>query len=1057
MKNNFIFKEKKRGGFFFVFILSIMFLNCMYAHSQKKQVSGVVYDDLKTPLPGATITIKDRPGGVITNVDGEYSISIEKGDKLIFSFLGFENQEVQYTGQKSIDVTLLPKANELDAVTIVAFGKQKKESVIGSITTIKPGELKVPSSNLTQALAGRMAGMISYQRSGEPGRDNAEYFVRGATTFGYKASPLILIDGVELTSTDLARLQPDDIESFSIMKDATATALYGARGANGVILVTTKGGKEGPIKLNFRYERSFSTATDMVELADPVTYMKLHNEAVKTRDPLGALPYSTEKIKMTQDPNRNQTLYPALNWYDELFKDNSVTDRFNFNASGGGKIARYYLAGTWNSDKGMLNVDKRNNFNNNINFNRLSLRSNISIDATKTTEVTIRFTGNFDDYTGPIDNGDILFKKAMLSNPVLFPKYYAPDEINRDTKHILFGNYGASAAYLNPYADMVKGYRDESRNNIIASVELKQNLDFITEGFSARVMANTTRESFYNVSRAYTPFYYNIGSFDNTTGNYTLTELNKGTGTEELNYKEGDKLINTTVYAEAALNYNKTFADRHTISGMLIGIMREYKTANGGSLQKSLPYRNLGLSGRFTYALDNKYFTEFNFGYNGSERFSKNHRWGFFPSMGLGWMISNENFWKPIEPIVNKLKFKATYGLVGNDAIGSADDRFFYISSVTMNDSNWGYTFGKDYANPVNGVSIQRYSNSSIAWETAKMLDLGVEIGLFNKLDIQADYFFEDRSNILMDRSEIPNSAGFMSPLRANVGRATKKGFEVAVNYDHSFTSDFWASAMGNFTYAANEYKEFEEYAWESAGLPWKSHIGRSLSQSYGYIAERLFVDEIDITNSPDQSFFGKYMAGDIKYKDIDKDGKINENDIVPIGYPTNPEIIYGFGASVGYKDFDLSFFFQGSARSSIFIDTKRTAPFINPEDQDIGGAMARNSLLKEWADSYWSEDNRNIYARWPRLSDQKITNNMQTSTWFLHNGAFLRLKNVEIGYTLPKTITTKFKIQQLRFYLSGTNLLVFSPFKLWDPEMSGNGLGYPIQRVFNLGLNLNF
>lgn len=1030
---------------------------------QGTRVTGTVVDETGGPLPGATVTIAGSTGGSITDQDGKFSIAVNSGEKIVVSFVGMETQVIEYTGQTVLKIVLQEKRDELEEVTVVAFGKQKKESVIASISTVDPGDLRVPSSNLTTALAGRMSGIISYQRSGEPGKDNAEFFIRGVTTFGYKQSPLILIDGIELSTTDLARLQPDDIASFSIMKDATANALYGARGANGVILVTTKEGKEGPMRLNFRYEESVSMPTKMLDLADPITYMKLHNEAVLTRNPLGGRMYSLDKIKMTEQAGRNEMAYPAVDWFDEMFRNYSLNSRFNFNASGGGKIARYYLAGTFNTDNGMLKVDKRNNFNNNVEFNRISLRSNVTINTTKTTEVVVRFNGNFDDYQGPVDGGETLFRKALQTNPVLYPKYYEPDQQNINSQHILFGNYGRDANYLNPYADMVKGYKDESRSMILAAVEIKQDLSFITEGLTARVMGNTTRESFYNVSRSYNPFFYSLGSYDPQIDTYSLVELNPDEGTEYLEYHEGAKEISTSFYFEGAANYSRTFNEKHTITGMLVGIMREQKYANAGNLQKSLPYRNLGLSGRFTYAYDNRYFTEFNFGYNGSERFSARERFGFFPSVGLGWLVSNEDFWAPYQNVINKLKFKGTFGFVGNDAIGGPDDRFFYISQVNMNNSGRGIAFGQNYTNWINGISIDRYSNDQISWETARMTDIGIEIGLFNKLDIQGDYFHEYRTNILMDRSQVPASMGLQAPLRANIGEASKSGFEMSLNFQHNFSTDFWLTSMANFTYATSQYEVYEELDYVNAGMPWRSRIGRALNQPFGYIAERLFVDEADIANSPSQSIFGKYMAGDIKYKDISDDGVINENDMVPIGYPTGPEIVYGFGASAGYKGWDFSFFFQGSARSSFFIDAYKTAPFIdindnNTQDAEWNNKIANNALLSAWANDHWSEDNRNLYAAWPRLSDQVIDNNTQTSTWFMRNGAFVRLKSVELGYTLPKdSFVSKVKISSFRIYVSGTNLLNFSAFKLWDIEMGGNGLGYPIQKVFNLGVNVNF
>ena len=1032
-------------------LLFFGFSNGIFAQSEI--ITGTIIDKNGNPIPGVNIIEdSDSYNGAVTDFDGNFVIKAKSNSTLIISYVGFITQEIKLNGNTNLNITLEEDLFGLEEVTVVAYGEQKKESVIAAVTSVDPTELRIPSSNLTTSLAGRVAGLISYQRSGEPGRDNAEFFIRGVSTFGYARSPLILIDGIETTSTDLARLQPDDIASFSIMKDATATALYGARGANGVIMVTTKEGKQGKVKLNVRYEKAYSTATKRVSIADPITYMLLHNEALATRDPLGGRIYSLEKILISQDPNRNKMVYPTINWFDELLEDYTLNSRFNFNVSGGGKVARYYLAATVNSDNGNLKIEPQNNFNNNINFNRISLRSNVNINLTPTTEVAVRFNGNFDDYNGPLNGGEEIYKQAMQTNPVLYPKYYDPDANFLNSTHILFGNYGQFGDYLNPYANMVRGYKDESYNNVLATVEIKENLDYLTKGLKARALVNTSRYSFYNLERKYNPFYYTLANYDFQSDVYSLIALNPNQGTEYLAYNEGAKIISNSVYFEGSLNYNRTFKEKHNISGMLVGIIRELKFANNGNLQTSLPYRNLGLSGRFTYAHDSRYFAEFNFGLNGSERFARNERFGFFPSFGFGWYISNEDFMKKYENILSKLKLKATYGLVGNDEIGSASDRFFYISQVNLNDGSMGSMFGQEFSNWINGVSIDRYANDQITWEKAKMMNIGIELGLFDKIEFQADYFTEYRSKILMDRAQTPSTLGLQAPIRANVGEASSKGFEFTIDYKEDFKNDFFISARANFSYATSKYEVYDELDFVSAGLPWRSRIGLNLSQPFGYIAERLFIDEADIANSPFQTF-GEYMPGDIKYKDINGDGIIDINDEVPIGYPTTPEIIYGFGVSSTYKNFDLSFFFQGSARSSFFIDAYRTSPFIDTS----GSAIGNNALLNAWANDHWSENDRNLYAAWPRLSDQLIDNNNRNSTWWLRDGGFLRLKSLEVGYSINTESFEKVKLESLRIYLSGTNLLTFSKFKIWDVEMGGNGLGYPIQRGVNFGINMNF
>jgi len=1030
------------------------FLKEQEAMQQNSSVKGKVTDVTGQALPGVTITVVGTSRGVITDNDGSYKIDAKSTDKLVFSFIGMESQIVDVKNQKEINVKLKDKTEELEEFTAVAFGKQPKGSVIGSITTIDPGKLKVPSSNLTTAMAGSMAGVIAYQRSGEPGQDNADFFVRGITTFGTNTNPLILIDGIELTSTDLARLQPDDIASFSIMKDATATALYGARGANGVILVTTKQGKEGPAKISVRFENSVSAPTRNVDIADPVTYMKLNNEAVLTRNPLGMLPYSEEKIANTE-AGMNSLVYPANDWRKMLFKDYTMNQRANLNISGGGDIARYYVAGSFSKDNGVLKVDNRNNFNNNIDLKNYSLRANVNINVSKTTELMVRLSGNFDDYTGPINGGAAMYRLVMQSNPVLFPAYYPTDETHNFVQHIMFGNYD-KGQYVNPYAQMVKGYKDQSRSQMLAQFEIKQDLSFLTEGLSIRGMANVNRTSSFDVSRFYNPFWYSVDSYDRTTDKYVISQINTN-GTEYLGYNEGTKYLQSTSYFEGTANYNRTFKDKHSVSGLLVFVARQSLLANAGDLQSSLPSRNTGISGRATYSYDNRYFSEFNFGYNGSERFSKENRFGFFPSAGLAWNISNEAFWKTLKPIISNLKLRYSYGLVGNDQIGSSSDRFFYLSNVNMNSTDRAATFGRDFGTTKNGVYISRYANNDITWETSTKQNFAMELTLKEKVNIIAEYFTEYRKNILMTRDAIPTTMGLSDVMKANVGEASGKGIDISMDYQQVWNKDFWTSARANFTYATSKYEVFDEPEYAER---YRSRIGQSLQQNYGYIAERLFVDDAEAANCPKQEFGGTYGGGDIKYTDVNRDGKITEADKVPIGNPTIPEIVYGFGFSLGYKSFDLSAFFQGSANQSFWLTvTDNVLASGSTSTYQLNTSPFRNEtqILQAYADSHWSEDNRNVYATWPRLSTTTIANNSQPSTWFMRNAAFLRFKQLEIGYTLPKRLRDKIHTSNLRVYVSGTNLLLFSGFKLWDVEMAGDGLGYPLQRVFNLGLNISF
>lgn len=650
MKKRKIFYLMERKRILTFLLLCVMSVSFAMAQQTSSGARGRVIDSQGEPLIGVSVIVRGTQKATVTDTGGNFTLqNVAKGSFLDFSYIGYVKTEKKYEGNE-MTVIMLEDNTSLDEVEVVAFGTQKKESVIGAITTINPAELKVPSSNLTTSFAGRMAGMISYQRSGEPGADDASFFIRGITTFGYNQNPLILIDNIELTTADLSRLNTDDIESFSIMKDATATALYGARGANGVIYVKTKEGRKGKAKLNIRLENSISQATKEVELADPVTYMKLYNEAIVTRDPSQPIYFSEDKIANTV-PGSGSLIYPATDWKDELLKDYTMNQRANINISGGGDIARYYVAASLSQDNGILKQDGNNNFNTNINLKKYTLRSNVNINVTKTTELLVRLSGAFDNYTGPITSGTSLYNMVMKASPVLFPAKYPVDEAHQYVTHTLFGNASDGVLYLNPYAEMVRGYKEYERSNLGAQVELKQDLKFITPGLSAKLMVNASRISYYETPRSYSPYYYGMESYNQYTGEYSINMLNSegsNKGTEYLTYSGGTKTITSTTYIEGSLNYNHTFNKKHGVGGLLVLQINNRKYPNASTLQGSLPYKNIGLSGRFTYSFDNRYFTEFNFGYNGSERFAKDNRWGFFPSFGLGWMISNEKFMEPL-------------------------------------------------------------------------------------------------------------------------------------------------------------------------------------------------------------------------------------------------------------------------------------------------------------------------------------------------------------------------------------------------------------------------
>jgi len=1017
----------------------------------RKRITGVVTESHGDPLPGVTVQVLGRQGGVITDAEGRYTIEAAPNEELRFQFVGMKPQTISVGNLTTLNVVMVEDVELLDEVTITAFATQKKESIVSSIETISPKQLRVPSSNLTTALAGRLAGVISYQRSGEPGNDNAQFFVRGVTTFGYASSPLILLDGFEVSSTDLARVDPDNIEQFAVLKDATAAALYGSKGANGVIMVTTKKGVAGKPKISFRADARLSAPTKVLETVDGVTYMNLYNEAQFNDNPLLEPYYSAQKIQNTID-NLNEYAYPNLDWYDIMFKPNTVNQHYNLNIMGGGTVVKYYLSVSYDKDTGILRDNKLNNFKNNISIDRFNILTNVTMDLTPTTKMDINMNSIFENFTGPLDNTNEIFASVVATNPVEFPKFYLPDEKTAFVKHTLFGS-DATGSMVNPFARMVRGYKDGSMGRITSQFSIDQDMDAILEGLMARAKVSIKSDNRYENYRSYDPYLYNIKSYDEFTDTYVLQQVHKGT----------DALGNPTitrdgefrVYMEGGLTYANSFNEMHDISGLLIYTQEESKNTGiyrpeDQTIQRTLPQRNQGLRARLNYGFLQRYLAEVSLTYTGSEKFDKSHRWGVFPAFGVGYILSNEPFWSSLENALPNLKLKYSWGRVGNDQIAGAADRFFFLSDIS---SGGGYRWGKDFNSYYGGFNINRYANPMITWEIAQKQNIGFEVDIFRNrtLKLILEYFTEDRKQIYQARANLPATMGLTSNVYGNVGAVKSAGWDGSIDLNHSFNKDAWITGRFNFTFAQNEYVENEEpeYRW-----PYLSDIGWPINTWKGYIAERLFIDQADVDNSPRQELGSIPQAGDIKYKDINGDGRVNSDDQVHIGYPTVPEINYGFGLSGGYKNFDLSCFFQGQDRVSFFIDpnARRGDRFGIAPFADHRGA------LKIIADDHWNPNNPVSHAFWPRLSATVNQNNsQQNSTWWLRNGRFLRLKTLEIGYTFPEKWYRPIPFSLVRLYFTGQNLFNLSEFKLWDPEMGGNGLAYPLQRVYNVGLNVTF
>ena len=1010
---------------------------------KRHRVTGVILDKNGESIIGASVVEKGNPShGIISDVDGRYVLEVSSPDAVIsISFVGYATKEIEINGRNNVNVTLYEDTKVLDEVVITAYGTgQKKESVVGSIQTVRPTDLKVPASNLSTAFAGRLAGVISVQGSGEPGADGANFWIRGISTFGSNTSPLIIIDGVEANSTDLNALDPEVIEGFSILKDATATAMYGMRGANGVMIVNTKSGAamEKPI-INFRVEGSMNQPTKIPEFVDGVTFMQLYNEAIYNQ-PAGKVAYTDEKINGTR-LGLNPYIFPNVDWYDELFNDHSFSETFNFNIRGGGSKVDYFSSVSVSHESGMLKSRSKDffSYNNNIDRMRYSFQNNINAYISKTSKLSLRLNVMLVDKRTPQQSTGDIFSSVMTANPVDSPILFPAEE---GDPYIKWGvpAHAMSPDYSNPLAYMVNGYNDTFQSTVIASLNFDQKLDFITKGLSFKAMASfknysmSTQKRTANWNKYLIEQYWQTedGSYDYALRRYsdevdtTLKSSSSNTG-------------NRKIYFQAMLEYNRKFG-KHDVGGLLIYNQDEYMDNNPGSnILVALPTRRQGVAARASYAYDNRYLAEVNVGYNGSENFASGNRFGWFPSVAIGYNISEESFFEPLKNVISRMKIRASWGLVGNGDIGG--ERFAYLPNISLTGSS-SFTTGINQDKTLKGPNYSRFANNDLTWEIGEKINVGIDLTLWKRLNLSVDVFRENRKNIFQSKATIPNYFGMTgTTIYGNFGAVRNQGIDASVDFGHAFSKDFSMTFKGTFTYAHNEITKYEEAVGEYENL---SKIGYSTSQQWGYIADHLFADQGEVNNHATQLIGGTIAAGDIKNVKITNDSygmgdnTVDSNDRVPIGNPTTPEIVYGFGPSFRYKNFDFSFFFQGVAKRSLFISG------IEP----FGSNASNRNVLKYVADNRWSPDDQNILAEYPRLTIESHSNNTARSTYWMRNGAFLKLKNAEIGYT--------FKF--MRVYVRGSNLLTFAPFELWDPEQGGgSGLSYPTQRVFNVGFQMTF
>ena len=964
------------------------------AETQQPQINlvpikGRVVDENGNPLPGATIVIHGTSMGVATDADGRYTINAKPDDVLVFSFVGYKEQVIPLQGKTTMNVNLVPTAENLEEAVVVAFGTQKKESVVGAIQTVRPMDLKSSSSDLTTSFVGKIAGIVGWQTGGLPGalteeEMNTKFYIRGISSSNGVSEPLVLIDGVESSRLDLSRMAPEDIESFSVLKDASATAMYGARGANN-------------------------------PEASPV--------------------YSVERIERTGNPNYPSFVYPSNDWYDILFKDYSINHRLGVNVRGGSNVVQYYASVNYNRDAGMLKTDQLNQFDVNITNSTLASRINLNVNLNAGIQLLLNTSFNIDKYHGPYADVTQAYAMAFNASPVDFAPVYPADK-EHSWPHLRFGSR-VDGSGNNPYAYIQQGYNERNRFSATIRMEYIHNLSQLLKGLELRASAS----------------YYQTG-YDFETGEHTL--ISTSPIANRTLYLDGTQGAQTSswqwVYEGRLLHTAAWGGVDNTLHQTSLTAVFQAQQSNSTpvvSLFEGFERRNLSFSMRGTYGFRDKYFLEGSFGYNGSERFAKQNRMGFFPAAGAAWIVSKENFMQNISKWFSYFKLRASWGKVGNDGIIS-QPRFVYMPQLgTYGRYTW---LEPGNANTFARNQIQNYGDPDVQWEISEQVNLGVETRFFKDiLEVNADFYQEIRHHIIDNREVIPANMGVELYPLDNIGKVRSRGVDLAAKVQHAFSPDFWLILNGTFTYSKAVYKELEE----ATDRPeWQQHVGHDISQQVGYIAEGLFYDQAEIDNAPSQP---TAMPGDIRYRDINNDGVIDVEDAVHIGFPETPRIIYGFSGFINYKNWEFNFAFQGSGQRGFFLNAEALSPFVDD-----------HAMLKEIAESHWTEDNMDNHPFWPRLSVNNIVEynpqedwdtsaDTRKSTYFMRECSFLRCTALELAYNLPKSVTNKIRMQNVKFFARANNPFLISNFKLWDVELGENGFNYPIQKTFALGLNFSF
>ncbi|MCD7901051.1 MAG: TonB-dependent receptor [Bacteroides sp.] len=1029
----------------------------MISQAQNAPLVGRVSDAEGEFMIGVTIQEKGSLNATVTDLNGQYSIPLStENPVLVVSFIGYKTQEVKVGRSKVLDIVMEEDVSALDEVVVVGYGQQRKVSVVGAQSTLKMETAKMPTANLSSAISGRIAGVVAVQRTGEPGHDDSEIYIRGISTFvGQNSSPLILVDGVE---RKLNSIDPDDIESFTVLKDASATAVYGVRGANGVVIIKTKPGRIGKPQFNVDYYEGFITMTKKVKLANAYEYMDAANEAYA--DSYGGTLYSPQYIEATKKahgllPNDNPRmynpyLYPAVDWMKELFDDWGRNRRANISVRGGSPNASYYVSLTYYGENGLIKDFKRENYSTGIKFDRYNFVSNLNLRPTSKLTADVGVSGYISEGNYPQQKTEDLFKSAMDINPVYLPLLMPDGSVS---------GISGLGDMRNPYADLARrGYKNEYRSTINTNLRVAHDLDFWEWSKGLKVNAliafdnYTSRELKYD---KYESLYYfkidedtkdaNTGLWKegifNEDGTYKMTRNREGSDELSHNNNDGKPDSNRSFYLEASLNYDRSFGD-HRVGALFLYNQKSYRNTTADNLRATLPYKQQGLAGRATYSWKDRYFAEFNIGYNGSENFSPDKRFGTFPAYGVGWAISNESFWKPLQKYITYLKFRYTDGKVGSDAV--SDRRYMYLSE--MGGGNEGYHFGTGY-NHTGGWGISKYG-VNVGWSTSRKRDLGIDIKFLNdNLSFTVDLFKERRDGIFLQRKTVPSYAGWTEMPYGDLGIVENKGIEASMEFNQQLGKKTFLSVRGNITWNEDKIIENDEPAQPYS---WMERRGTNVNGRWGLIAEGLFTSEEEIRESALPA--GTVKVGDIKYRDLNGDNVIDNKDECLIGQGNLPKIYYGFGADLQIGNFSIGAIFQGQAKVDRHLQDNSIHPFSSVSGID--------NLYSNIGDRWSADDPTNQNVFYPRLHYGKSnnSNNTRTSTWWQKDMSYIRLKQLTIAYHLPETLISKVGLRSAKIYLMGSNVLTFSKFKLWDPELdTNNGTKYPNSSNYSIGVNFSF